>query len=128
MKNLGLAVLLSCLAFSGIVVPRPGYAEAEVPRLCLFIGVDISGSFMRSKSFEDSLDFLARYIHGHLNGLGGLEVPHSLFVGSLGGDKPGEPKTFHPIQTFQNKSIDEIRAKLNEIFPRKKENPFTDFN
>jgi hypothetical protein len=57
-----------------------------------------------------------------------MEIPQSLFVSSIGGSKAGEPKTFFPIQIFTNKSIAEIKAKLVEIFPKKVENPFTDFN
>ena len=61
-------------------------------------------------------------------GLGGLEVPRTLFVGSIGGGKADEPKTFYPIQTFEHKSVVEIHKKLVEIFPKPKENQFTDFN
>jgi len=98
------------------------------PRLSLFVGVDISGSFIKSNYFDDSLDFLAYYLYAHLNGLGGLEIPNALFVGSIGGEKAGEPKTFFPIQTFENKSLDEISKTLMEIFPKQKINPFTDYN
>ena len=98
------------------------------PRLSMFIGVDISGSFIKSGYFDDSLDFLARYIHAHLNGYGELEKPNVLFVGSIGGAKADEPKTFYPIQTFENKSIEEIRSRLGEIFPKDEINPFTDYN
>ena len=97
-------------------------------RAVYFIGVDISGSFMQSKYFDDSLRFLAHYIYAHLNGLGGLTKPGSLFVGSIGGDKADEPKTFFPIQTFENRSIKEIENQLKKIFPKKKGNPFTDYN
>ena len=103
-------------------------AEKSSPRLSMFIGVDISGSFKQSKYFDDSLDFLAYYIYSHLNGLGGLEVPNVLFVSSIGGANANEPKTFYPIQNFENKSIEEIRLKLREIFPAKVSNPFTDYN
>jgi len=102
--------------------------ENSKPRLSLFIGVDISGSFKSTKYFEDSLDFLAYYIYCHLNGLGDLEVPNVLYVSSIGGAKANEPKTFFPIQSFANKSIPEIREKLREIFPRNVSNPFTDYN
>jgi len=102
--------------------------EEAKPRLCMFVGLDISGSFMNSKYFDDSIDFLAHYIYSHLNGLSDLEVPHSLFVSSIGGAIANEPKTFFPIHTFRNKSIEEIALKLREIFPRKAENPFTDYN
>jgi len=84
---------------------------------------------MNTKHFEDSLDFLAEYLYAHLNGMGGLEVPHSLFVGTLGGDKMDEAKTFFPIQTFEHRSPAEIRAKVKELFQKKsKSNALTDFN
>lgn len=102
--------------------------ENSKPRLSLFVGVDISGSYKSTKYFEDSLDFLAYYLYCHLNGLGDLEVPNVLFVSSIGGAKTNEPKTFFPIQSFTNKSIPEIREKLREIFPKNVSNPFTDYN
>ena len=102
--------------------------EDAKPRLCLFVGLDISGSFIKSNYFDDSIDFMAHYLYAHLNGLEDFEVPAALFVSSIGGAKENEPKTFFPIQTFANKSVDEIAAKLREIFPRKTVNPFTDFN
>lgn len=102
--------------------------ESAKPRLVMFIGLDISGSFIKGRHFDDSINFLAHYLYSHLNGLNGLEVPQSLFVSSIGGAKADEPKTFFPIQTFSNKSIEEITIKLKEIFPKKVENPFTDYN
>lgn len=102
--------------------------EPEAPRLSLFIGVDISGSFMKSGYYDDGIDFLSRYIYAHLNGLGGLEVPNVLFVGSIGGVSPHQAKTFYPRETFEHRSVDEIAAKLREIFPKGKQNPITDFN
>ena len=86
--------------------------KSAKPRLSMFIGVDVSGSFIQSGYFDDSIDFLAHYIYSHLNGLGEMEVPNVLFVGSIGGAKENEPKTFFPIQTFENKTVDEIRQKL----------------
>src|SRR5712691_11744754 len=108
--------------------PSPGSHAVAPGRLVLFVGVDISGSFMDGRYFDDSLEFLARYIHAHLNGLGGMEVPSALFVGSIGGTKKGEPKTLFPIQMFQDRSVEQIEAELHELFPKTKENPFTDFN
>ncbi|MBN1364979.1 MAG: hypothetical protein JW976_09270 [Syntrophaceae bacterium] len=102
--------------------------KKQKPRLSMFIGVDISGSFIKSDYFDDSLDFLAHYLYAHLNGLGDLEIPNALFVGSIGGEKAGEPKTFFPIQTFENKSLEEISKTLQDIFPKDKINPFTDYN
>jgi hypothetical protein len=119
---IGLILIFFCLSCDWI-----SDQEAS-PRLSLFIGVDISGSFMKSGYFNDSMDFLAHYLYAHLKGLGGLEKPNVLFVGSIGGASADEPKTFFPIQTFENKSVTEIRAKLGEIFPKNVVNPFTDYN
>src|SRR5881397_4076557 len=89
---IGFALVVALLAPSSLsaglfpAAPRPsGPAAPTVSRLVLFIGVDISGSFMNGKYFDDSIEFLARYIHAHLNGLGGMEVPNAMFVGSIGG-------------------------------------------
>lgn len=97
-------------------------------RLVMFVGVDISGSFLRSKYFSNSLDFLAHYLYAHLQGYSGFEVPHSLFVGSIGGARPDEPKTFYPIQTFKYKDLAGIHKELKKIFPQKRQNPNTDYN
>ncbi|HXF49372.1 MAG TPA: hypothetical protein VNL73_08120 [Verrucomicrobiae bacterium] len=108
-----------------------GTNDAAVkPRLVMFVGVDISGSFMktREEDFDDAMEFLSHYLYAHLNGLGGLERPSVLFVSSIGGAKPNEPKTFYPIQMFEGKSVDEIHDKLTEIFPKDKPNDFTDYN
>ena len=103
-------------------------AAAGTGRLVLFVGVDISGSFMKGRYFDDSIQFLARYLHAHLNGYGGMEKPHSLFVGSIGGEKYEEAKTLYPIQTFQDRSIEQIEAELRKIFPAHRVNKYTDFN
>jgi hypothetical protein len=98
------------------------------PRLSMFIGVDISGSFTNSRYYENSLEFLAAYLHSHLNGVGGLEVPNVLFVSSIGGASANEPKTFYPKQTFEGKSVAEIATRLRELFPASTSNPYTDYN
>src|ERR1041385_569425 len=126
-----IAMLLAPARFAaGAPVPaRPMEHPAPKPgRLVLFIGVDISGAFMNGVYFDDSIEFLARYIHAHLNGLGGMEIPNAMFVGSIGGVNKGEAKTLFPIQTFQDRTVQEIEAQLRTIFPRKRENPFTDYN
>jgi hypothetical protein len=102
--------------------------EPKAGRSVIFIGVDISGSFKNSKHYKDAMAFTAHYIYAHLKGHGGLEIPDALFVGSIGGAKANEPKTFFPIQTFQYKSLPEIQKKLAEIFPARETNKFTDFN
>lgn len=106
-----------------------GHADGTAkPRLSMFVGVDISGSFMNSRHFDDSIDFLAHYLYAHINGIGGSEIPNVLYVSSIGGARADEPKTFYPKQTFENKSVAEIRSTLKEIFPRSESNPFTDYN
>lgn len=118
MLSVAVALVVSGCSFSGN--PKP--------RMCMFVGVDISGSFMNSPYFDDSIDFLANYLYSHLNGYGDLEVPDVLFVSSIGGAKIDEPKTFYPIQMFSNKSVSEIATELRRIFPKEKPNPFTDYN
>lgn len=117
-------VLVLCLSSC---IPEDFFTEPQ-PRLILFVGVDISGSFLKSKYFDDSLHFLAHYLYAHIKGVDGLEVPKELFVGSIGGSNVGEAKTLFPIQTFEYLTIPEIHAKLKEIFPKHKVNEFTDFN
>jgi hypothetical protein len=107
----------------------PTQQEKEAQgRLVMFIGVDISGSFKDGRYFDDSIHFLARYIYAHLKGYEGLEVPHSLFVGTIGGDSKEDVKTLYPIQTFEDRPIEQIEEQLYTIFPRKRVNPYTDFN
>jgi len=124
--------LYATALIAALFAPQPAQATAPSPpvpgRLVMFIGVDISGSFMNGRYFDDSIEFLARYIYAHVNGIGGMEVPHSLFVGSIGGVRKDEAKTLFPIQTFQNRSVEQIEAELRVLFPKRKENPFTDFN
>lgn len=117
--------LLTGLVF--IVIGCSLDAEQK-PRLSLFVGVDISGSFINSGYFDESLNFLAHYIYAHLESIDDLEEPNVLFVSSIGGAQPDEPKTFFPIQTFENKSVEEIEERLHEIFPDTVQNPITDFN
>jgi len=119
-------VLLAWLVLPGCHFVKEG-SERQA-RLCLFIGVDISGSFLRGRYFDDSIRFLAHYLYTHLQGLGAAEQPQALFVGSIGGAKLNEAKTFFPIQTFENKSIPEIETELRKIFPKNIENPITDYN
>jgi len=121
---IGFLSLVLCLSSCSFFNPD----ETVKPRLTMFVGVDISGSFMNTGYYDDALDFLAHYLYSHLNGTGGLEVPNALFVSSIGGDNANEAKTFFPIQTFENKSIEEISTTLHSLFPRSKSNAFTDYN
>lgn len=99
---------------------------ARQARMTLFVGIDVSGSFQQTGRYDEALRFAAHYIYGHLNGLGGLEQPAVLFVGSIGGEEPGETKSFHPIHDFQGKSVQEIEADLRAWFVPG--DVFTDFN
>ena len=115
------AVLLAL----AVTACNPQSGESK-PRLTLFVGVDSSGSFRTSGYYENALSFLAHYIYGHLNQLGGLAEPRELFVGSVGGKNLDEPKTFHPIHDFAGKSVEQIEANLLEWFPPT--DTLTDFN
>jgi hypothetical protein len=123
-KLVGVIVLILLLSINGCSLTTGD----PKPRLAMFVGVDISGSFMNGEYFDDSIDFLAHYLYCHLNGLGDLDVPSALFVSSIGGAHANEPKTFFPIQTFENKSVAEITTELRKIFPKENPNPFTDYN
>jgi len=101
-------------------------AGAREPRMTLFIGVDTSGSFERSGLHDQAMSFLAHYIYGHLNNLGGLEQPRELFVAAIGGETADEPKAFHPIQSFAGKEIPEIEQELRSWFAPN--DALTDFN
>jgi hypothetical protein len=118
--RLALIIILAALV--------PFMSRADDARLTMFVGVDISGSFLNSRHFDDAMDFLAHYLYAHLKGARGTERPANLFVGSLGGNKAGEPKTFYPIESFENEDEAGIRKKLAEIFPKDRLNPFTDYN
>jgi hypothetical protein len=124
--HLSLVLLLTATAITACDIA--GGAVTDTPRHTMFVGVDISGSYMDSGHFNDSLEFLAYYIYGHVNGVGGMERPAALFVSSIGGARVDEAKTFFPIQSFENKSVEEIHATLVEMFPKERPNPFTDFN
>lgn len=114
------AVLL-CLTAGCLIEPGD-----RKPRTTLFVGVDASGSFKHSGYYDNGLRFLAHYLYAHMHSLGGLEKPQALFVGSVGGKKRNEPKTFHPIHDFEGKSIDEIESQLREWF--RPDDTLTDFN
>lgn len=96
------------------------------PRLVLFVGVDVSGSFRNSPYYDDAVTFLSHYIYGHLNELGGLSRLRALFVGSIGGQSADEPKAFHPIHDLEGKNITQIEEELRKWFPP--EDIITDFN
>lgn len=98
----------------------------QMPRLTLFIGVDASASFYNSGSYDDAMSFLAHYIYGHIHGLGGLERPRELFVGSIGGSDKGDPKAFHPYHDFAGKDVAKIEEDLRFWFPPV--DKLTDFN
>jgi hypothetical protein len=119
-----LAVLLLAAL---LLAPACTFTQPEEPRLSLFVGVDVSGSFARTPHFKDAIHFLSYYLYGHLNGTGGLQKPRALYVGSIGGDTPNEPKAFYPIQEFERKSAREIEAKLTELFSVRG-NYLTDFS
>ena len=105
--------------------PTPAQ-EDRVARSTLVVGIDVSGSFRSGGRYESAIDFAARYIYAHLRGLGGLRRPTALFVGTVGGERPDEAKSFQPIHTFQNMSVEEIAAYLRRQYPPR--DGLTDFN
>ena len=102
----------------------PNPSSGRVAKSTLVVGIDVSGSF-RGR-YESAIDFTANYLYAHIHGLGGLRVPTAIFVGSVGGDKPGETKSFQPIHTFQALSVEQIAAYLRREYPSR--DGLTDFN
>jgi hypothetical protein len=111
----------------GTKVSQAGAARAErIARNTLVIGIDVSGSFQSDGRYDSAIDFIANYLYAHLHGLGGLKEPTAVFVGSIGGEKPFETKSFQPIHTFQNMSVAEIAAYLRREYPAR--DGLTEFN
>src|SRR5258705_9782434 len=61
-----------------------------------------------------------------MHGIDAVQQNTEIFVGSLGGERPGQPKTFHPIQDLTEKTPQEISASLRAWFPET--DPITDYN
>ncbi len=101
-------------------------ANAPPPRNTLVVGLDISGSFRKSGYFDEAMRYASLYIYAHVNGLGGLKQTTDVFVGSLGGEHVGQPKSFHPVQDLTGKTPEEIEHDLRGWFPE--DDPITDFN
>ena len=119
---------LVALTAAAVVAALPGCAPPhadQTPRNSLVLGIDVSGSF-RTAYYDDAIQFAAYYLYGHLHGLGGLRKPTALFVASVGGERPGEVKSFHPIEDFEGKSVDQIAQDMHTWFPP--EDRLTDFN
>lgn len=100
--------------------------DAPPPKSTLVIGLDVSGSFRKGGHFDDAIDFASLYIYAHMKGLNGMRRPSDVFVGTMGGQKAGEAKTFHPIQDLTGKTPAQIAASLRAWFPE--DDPITDFN
>jgi hypothetical protein len=114
----GTALLLGCAGSQ--------QTEGKPAASTLVLGIDVSGSFRDAQLYDDAIDFAAHYLYAHLNGFGGLRTPTALFVASVGGARPGEPKPFHPINDFQGRSVEQIAADLRAWFPSV--DAYTDFN
>lgn len=123
-KNFTLPIVVALFLVFVVACTPP--TEQQKPRLVMFIGVDISGSFQKTGYYDDAMTFLANYIYGHLNGLGELEKLREMFVGSIGGQATGEPKAFYPIHDFEGKDIAQIDEMLRGCFSPK--DIITDFN
>jgi len=117
---------VTTLALALSVVACSPSERAGPPRSTLVIGLDVSGSFRRNPNFNGAIEFAAVYIYGHLHGVDGLQANTAIFIGELGGERPGQAKVFHPIQDLTGKSPQQIAADLRAWFPQ--EDPITDFN
>jgi hypothetical protein len=105
---------------------EPPPKNAPPPKATLIIGLDVSGSFRKSGHFNDAVEFAALYIYAHMKGFHDLKRPTDVFVGTMGGEKAGVAKTFHPIQDLTGKSAEQIEASIRAWFPET--DPITDYN
>jgi hypothetical protein len=129
MRNSFRSIAWSALAAATLgaaVSCAPSADAGRVARSTLVIGIDVSGSFKSKNRYESSIDFASNYLYAHIHGLGGLKQPTNVFVGSFGGEKPGETKSFQPIHTFQNMTVPQIAAFLRKEYPSN--DGLTDFN
>lgn len=122
--RLGLAALIVLAAAIALAACAPNASQTRVARSTLVVGIDVSGSFQAN--YENSIDFASNYLYARLHGLGGLRQPTAVFVGSIGGERPQETKSFQPIHTFQNLSVAQIAAFLRKEYPSR--DGLTDFN
>lgn len=124
-RRLALTGLITAAAILAAAVgPASGQGD-RTGRNTLFIGVDTSGSFLKA-GYDDAMTFLAHYLYGHLNGLGGLAQPRELFVAGIGGRTSDEPKAFRPIHDFAGKDVAQLEADLRQWYPA--QDTLTDFN
>ena len=123
-RRLALAGLVTAAVLLAAAV-KPAAGQTDRTRQTLFVGVDTSGSFQKA-GYDDAMAFLAHYLFGHLNGLGGLARPRELFVAAIGGREGDEPKAFRPIHDFAGKDIAQLEADLRQWFPAR--DTLTDFN
>jgi hypothetical protein len=119
------SVVLAVAVGVGVLACTPP-ADRGPAKSTLIVGLDISGSFRRNPVFNQALEFAALYIYAHVNGTGGTRQNTAVFVGELGGERPGQAKVFHPIQDLYGKSPAQIEGDLRRWFPQ--EDPITDFN
>jgi len=123
--RVAVAAMITLAAALLLVACSPNMERgARTARSTLVVGIDVSGSFQRN--YESSIDFAANYLYARLHGLGGLKQPTAVFVGSIGGERPQETKSFQPIHTFQDLSVEQIAAFLRKEYPAR--DGLTDFN
>jgi hypothetical protein len=123
------AFSLASALLAGVLLATTAAAQPTTDnklRESLFVGVDTSGSFAQSGEYDNGMRFLAYYLYGHLNGLGGLSRPRELFVAAIGGKEANEPKAFRPIHDFVGKDIAHIEADLKRWYAPT--DTLTDFN
>jgi len=118
------ALLVAALA--ALVLGCEPPKNAPPAKSTLIIGLDVSGSFRKGGNFNDAIEFASLYIYAHMKGFHDLKRPTDVFVGTMGGQRTGEAKTFHPIQDLSGKSPAQIEASIRAWFPET--DPITDYN
>ena len=126
MRRRAVPSLLAAAALLAGCAPPPDEQAGKPANWTMVVGIDVSGSFRDARLYDDAVQFISYYIYAHLNGFGGLRKPTALFVSSVGGVRASEPKSFHPINDFEGRSVEQIQSDIRAWFPQT--DPYTDFN
>lgn len=93
----------------------PPAAAARRSAPTLFVAVDATGT-LAGERYDDAMAFLAWYVHGRVNGLGGLPIPGDLVVTAVNGTSE-TPDRVRSVEDFAGRSVAEIEADLRTWFP-----------
>ena len=108
-----LALGLAAGLLVGACADPPAAAASRRSAPTLFVAVDATGTLAHER-YDDAMAFLAWYVHGRVNGLGGLPVPGDLVVTAVASTSEAPVRS---VEDFVGRSVAEIEADLRAWFP-----------